>query len=247
MPNANKIALITGANKGLGLEMSRQLGHQGITILLAARDLSKGEAAAKTLTADGLDVRPIQLDVVNPADIAATVALIEKQYGHLDILINNAGVQNESEDFASNTTETVSAEALHATFETNFFAVVALTQALLPLLKKAPAARIVNMSSILGSLALHAKPDSPIYNAKLFAYDASKAALNSFTIHLAHALQTTNIKVNSAHPGWVKTDMGTDAATMEIPEGGQTGVTLATLPDDGPTGGYFHLGKPLPW
>ncbi len=103
------------------------------------------------------------------------------------------------------------------------------------------------MSSILGSLTFHSKPDSPIYNSKRLAYDASKAAVNSFTIHLAHALQGTPIKVNSAHPGWVKTDMGTDAAMMEIPEGAQTGVALATLPEDGPTGGYFHLGKPLPW
>lgn len=247
MSDTKKIALITGANKGLGLEMSRQLGHQGITILLAARDLSKGEAAAKALSAEGIDVRPIQLDVVDPAEIAATVELIEKDYGHLDILINNAGVLLEGGELIGNTTETVSPELLQTTFKTNFFAVVSLTQTLLPLLKKAPAARIVNMSSILGSLTFHSKPDSPIYNSKRLAYDASKAALNSFTIHLAHALQGTNIKVNSAHPGWVKTEMGTDDATMEIPEGGQTGVTLATLPADGPTGGYFHLGKPLPW
>jgi NAD(P)-dependent dehydrogenase (short-subunit alcohol dehydrogenase family) len=103
------------------------------------------------------------------------------------------------------------------------------------------------MSSILGSQALHADPKSPIYDAKAFAYDASKAALNSFTIHLAHELKDTNIKVNSAHPGWVKTDMGTDAAPMEIPEGGKTGVELALLGANGPNGGFFHLGQTLPW
>jgi NAD(P)-dependent dehydrogenase (short-subunit alcohol dehydrogenase family) len=124
---------------------------------------------------------------------------------------------------------------------------VALTQALLPLIRKAHAGRIVNLSSILGSNTLHATPGSPIYEAKTFGYNASKAALNAFTIHLAHELKGTKIKVNSAHPGWVKTDMGTDAAPMEIPDGAKTSVRLATLPDDGPTGGYFHMNDALPW
>jgi NAD(P)-dependent dehydrogenase (short-subunit alcohol dehydrogenase family) len=115
------------------------------------------------------------------------------------------------------------------------------------LLKKSPAGRIVNLSSILGSLTLHADPKSPIYNAKSFAYDASKTALNAFTVHLAYELRDTHIKVNSAHPGWVKTDMGGDQAPMELSEGSKTSVALATLPDNGPTGGYFHMGKPLPW
>ena len=132
-------------------------------------------------------------------------------------------------------------------FETNFFAPVALTKTLLPLLKKSTAGRIVNLSSILGSLTLHADPKSPIYNAKSFAYDASKTALNAFTIHLAYELRNTKIKVNSAHPGWVKTEMGGDQAPMELSEGSKTSVALATLPDNGPTGGYFHLGKPVPW
>lgn len=132
-------------------------------------------------------------------------------------------------------------------FDTNFFAQVALTDALLPLLKKSPAGRIVNLSSIIGSLTLHADPTSPIYDAKSFAYDASKTALNAFTIHLAWDLRDTKIKVNSAHPGWVKTDMGGPNAPMELSEGGKTSAALATLPDDGPTGGFFHLGQPLPW
>jgi NAD(P)-dependent dehydrogenase (short-subunit alcohol dehydrogenase family) len=136
---------------------------------------------------------------------------------------------------------------LHKVFDTNFFAVVALTDKLLPLIKKSPAGRIVNLSSILGSLTLHGDPNSPIYHAKSFAYDASKTALNAFTIHLAYELRDTHIKVNSAHPGWVKTDMGGEQATMELSEGGKTSAALATLPEDGPSGGYFHLGKPLPW
>jgi NAD(P)-dependent dehydrogenase (short-subunit alcohol dehydrogenase family) len=136
---------------------------------------------------------------------------------------------------------------LRKVFETNFFAVVALTEKLLPLVRKSPAGRIVNLSSILGSLTLQADPKSPIYNAKSFAYDASKTALNAFTVHLAYDLRDTKIKVNSAHPGWVKTDMGGPEAPMELSEGAKTGATLATLPEDGPTSGFFHLGQALPW
>jgi NAD(P)-dependent dehydrogenase (short-subunit alcohol dehydrogenase family) len=132
-------------------------------------------------------------------------------------------------------------------FETNFFSQVAVTKALLPLLRKSPAGRIVNMSSILGSLTLQATPGSPIYDAKSFAYDASKTALNAFTVHLAYELRDTKIKVNSAHPGWVKTDMGGQQAPMELEDGAKTAVALATLPEDGPTGGFFHLGERLPW
>jgi NAD(P)-dependent dehydrogenase (short-subunit alcohol dehydrogenase family) len=131
--------------------------------------------------------------------------------------------------------------------DTNFFNVVKLTNALLPLIRKSEAGRIVNLSSILGSLGLHADPNSPIYSSKLFAYDVSKTALNAYTIHLAAALAGTNIKVNSAHPGWVKTEMGTDAAPMEIADGAKTSVALALLGTDGPTGKYIHLGKELPW
>jgi NAD(P)-dependent dehydrogenase (short-subunit alcohol dehydrogenase family) len=240
-----KVALITGANKGLGLETARQLGKQGITVLMGARDLAKGEAAAAALKKDGIDARAVKLDVNDPADYAAVAKAIEKDFGVLDILVNNAGVMLDNRK--GNETSTTSADVLKKTFDTNFFAVIALTQALLPLLRKSAAGRIVNLSSILGSNTLHATKGSYVYDAKTFAYDASKAALNSFTIHLAHELQGTKIKVNSAHPGWVKTDMGGEGAQLEIEEGGKTSVELATLPDDGPTGGYFHLGKPLPW
>jgi len=169
----------------------------------------------------------------------------------LDILVNNAGVLKENQISAAgsgpNPVSAVSPETLRETFETNFFAPVALTQKLLPLVNKAPAGRIVNVSSILSSLTLHSDPNSPIYKFKTFAYDASKAALNSFTVHLAYELRDNNIKVNSAHPGWVKTEMGGSDATMEVSEGGKTSAQLATLADDGPSGGFFHLGQPLPW
>jgi NAD(P)-dependent dehydrogenase (short-subunit alcohol dehydrogenase family) len=240
-----KVALITGANKGIGLETARQLGKLGVTILVGARDLAKGEEAAEVLRGIGVDARPIKLDVVNEADRVAAAKSIEKEFGRLDILINNAGVMLEA--LGGNSISKTSAKILHETFETNFFAVVALTQALLPLIRKSAAGRIVNLSSILASLTLHATKGSPIYDAKPFAYGASKAALNSFTIHLAHELSGTRIKVNSAHPGWVKTDMGGEGAQMEIVDGAKTSVQLATLPADGPTGGYFHMGEALPW
>jgi NAD(P)-dependent dehydrogenase (short-subunit alcohol dehydrogenase family) len=240
-----KVALITGANKGIGLETARQLGALGITVLVGARDLKKGEAAAAELKKEGIDARALKLDVIDPNDVSAAAATIAREFGHLDILVNNAGISSES--LGANSTLTTSEDTLSRTFKTNFFAVVELTQALLPLLKKSPAARIVNVSSILGSLKLHATEGSPIYGAKMFAYDASKTALNAFTIHLAHALKDTKIKVNSAHPGWVKTELGGEGAVMEIVDGAKTSVRLATLPDDGPTGGYFHLEDALPW
>lgn len=241
-----KIAFITGGNKGLGLETARQLGKLGITVVIGARDAAKGKAAVEALKAEGIKAESVRFDVTRAADYREVYDYLDKKYGRLDILINNAGVSKEN-FLGGNQTSTTSAQVLHETFDTNFFGVIQLTQTLLPLIRKSPAGRIVNLSSILGSLALHADPNSPIYNAKAFAYDASKAALNSFTIHLAHELKDTKIKVNSAHPGWVKTDMGTDAAPMEIPEGAKTSVALATLPEDGPTGAYIHLGETLPW
>lgn len=240
-----KVALISGANKGIGFETARQLGQLGITVILGARDLAKGEKAAAKLRSEGIDAQAVKLDVVNSADVKAVADKIGKEFGKLDILINNAGISLEG--FGPNTTLTVSEDDLRKVFETNFFAVIEVTRALTPLVEKSPAGRIVNVSSILGSSTLHANPESPIYEFKAFAYDASKSALNAFTTHLAHTLKDTKIKVNSAHPGWVKTDMGTDAAPMEIADGAKTEVQLATLGEDGPTGGFFHLGEPLPW
>jgi NAD(P)-dependent dehydrogenase (short-subunit alcohol dehydrogenase family) len=247
-----KIAFITGANRGIGLETARGLGKLGITVLLGSRDKAKGETAAVALRKEGIaNVEAVQFDVANFEDHKRIASLIEQRFGKLDILVNNAGVSIDGGDFSApggfNTTSTVPLKLLRETFETNFFGVVGLTQTLLPLLKLSPAGRIVNLSSILGSLSLAADTSSPIYSVKAFAYDASKTALNSFTIHLAAELRGTNIKVNSAHPGWVKTDMGGPSAPLELSEGGKTSIELATLPVNGPTGGYFHLGKPVPW
>ena len=240
-----KIALISGANKGIGLETARQLGKLGVTVVLGARDLAKGEATAKDLRGEGIDARAVKLDVVDASDIAAVADYLESEFGVLDILVNNAGISTEV--IGTDTTLTVGDADIRKTFDTNFFAVVAVTNALLPLLRKSDAGRIVNVSSILGSLTLHATPGSPIYERKMFAYDASKTALNAYTIHLAVSLRATKIKVNSAHPGWVKTDLGTSAAMMDVEDGAKTEVDLATLPEDGPSGGYFHLGQTLPW
>ncbi len=242
---AKKVALITGGNKGIGLETGRQLGKLGVTILIGARDLAKGEAAVAELKKDGVDARAVKIDVLNAADYAAVAKAIEKDFGKLDILINNAGIMLDAR--TGNETSTTSQKLLRETFDTNLFAVVELTQVLLPLIKKSEAGRIVNLSSILGSLTLHSDPKSFIYDAKTFAYDTSKVALNSFTVHLAHELKGTKIKVNSAHPGWVKTDMGGEGAMLEIEDGAKTSVELATLGEDGPNGGFFHMGQPLPW
>jgi NAD(P)-dependent dehydrogenase (short-subunit alcohol dehydrogenase family) len=252
MASHDRVAFITGANKGIGLETARGLGKLGIVVVLGSRDEARGQAAAGKLRAEGIETaEAVRFDITRPAHHGEIARVLGDRFGKLDILVNNAGIMLDAGAFNSpggfNSTPTVSPEVLRQTFETNFFAVVALTQALLPLIRKAPAGRIVNLSSILGSLTLHSAASSPIYASKPFAYDASKTALNAFTVHLAHALRDTPIKVNSAHPGWVKTDMGGASAPMELAEGAKTSVQLATLPADGPSGGYFHLGEPLPW
>jgi NAD(P)-dependent dehydrogenase (short-subunit alcohol dehydrogenase family) len=245
MAQETKVALITGANRGLGFETAKQLGEKGVTVVLGARTLGAAEEAAVKLKAAGIDAYGLQLEVTSSADRVAAAAYFAEKFGKLDILINNAGVAPESG--LANVTSQVSDADLLRVFDVNLFSVVALTRELLPLLKKSEAGRIVNLSSILGSLALHADPNSPIAATKVFSYDASKAALNAYTIHLAAELKGTAIKVNSAHPGWVKTEMGTSAAPMEIPDGAKTSVELALLGPEGPSGKFIHLGKELPW
>ncbi|MGA8675404.1 MAG: SDR family oxidoreductase [Candidatus Acidiferrales bacterium] len=253
MSDAAKVAFITGGNRGLGFETARILGKQGITVVIGSRDLAQGQEAAKKLQAEGAKaVEAVRFDVNKPADHREIHDYLERKYGKLDILINNAGILDEGLPVPNggagfNSTSRVSQQKLRETFETNFFQPIALTQTLLPLVRKSPAGRIVNLSSVLGSLTEHADPKSRIYDRKRFAYDASKTAINAFTVHLAQELSGTPIKVNSAHPGWVKTAMGGEQAPMELSEGGKTSAQLATLPDNGPTGGFFHLGQAIPW
>jgi len=235
--HAKPVALITGANKGLGLEIARQLGEKGIAVVLGARQ-GKAEAPAAALRADGLDARDVELDVTNAADVAALPAFFEKNFGGLDILVNNAGVQLD------NGFDT-SPDSLRQTYEANVIGPYAITQALLPLLRQASAGRIVNQSSILGSLTTISEGQGGSWATP--GYTSSKAALNMLTVVLAQHLADTNIKVNAAHPGWVKTDLGGEGAPLGVREGARTAVRLALLPADGPTGGYFHEEENLPW
>lgn len=239
-----RVALVTGANKGIGFETARQLAAQGITVYLGSRDTARGAAAVEALQAQGLDAHLLTLDVTSPESLAAGVATIEAAAGKLDILVNNAGLGTFDRPVTSE-----DLDHWRWTFETNVFGLVATTQAFLPLLRKSPAGRIVHLTSILGSLGLAADPASPISGAIGYAgaYGASKAAVNMYTIHLARELDGTGIKVNAAHPGWVKTELGGPGAVMELSEGAETSVWLATLPDNGPTGGYFHKQDRLPW
>ncbi len=243
-----KIAFITGGNRGLGFQTALELKDTA-KVVIGSRDLDLGNTALEKLRDAGVEAEVIQFDLNNHAHHRAAYDLFIAKYGRLDILVNNAGIAGRSfgDTGPEHSTLDVTEEILRRVFETNFFSTVLLTRTLLPLVRKSPAGRIVNLSSILASLNYHADPKSPIYNAKSFAYDASKTALNAFTIHLAYELRDTKIKVNSAHPGWVKTAMGGPQAPMELSEGAKTILALATLPDDGPTGGYFHDGKPLPW
>jgi NAD(P)-dependent dehydrogenase (short-subunit alcohol dehydrogenase family) len=243
MSTPKKTALVTGANKGLGLEISRQLGRLGFTVLIASRDKKRGLAASELLKSEGIDAHPLILDVTHEPSIRRAGLFIGQEYGHLDILVNNAGLMHDMSLTAANTPPDI----LHTVFETNFFGAVAVTQAMLPLLRKSEAGRIVNMSSSLGSLTLASDPASGFAEFKYLGYDASKAALNSFTVHLAWELRHTPIKVNSACPGWVKTDMGGADAPGTVEQGADTPVWLATLGPDGPTGGFFNSRKPVPW
>ena len=246
---SQKIALVTGANRGIGFETARQLGKQGIKVLIGARSEKKGKEAEATLKAEGLDVEYINIDVDNTETHAAAAKEIEDKYGKLDILINNAGIFLAEEfdaDGGMVPASKTSQETFRKTFDTNFFNTIDVTQNLLPLVKRSDAGRIVFLSSGLGSLGLHSDPSSPIYNYKVTAYNISKTALNGYVVHLAHELRDTNIKVNTAHPGSVVTDMNANG-DIPVEEGAKTSVDLATLPADGYSGKFIHLGQELPW
>jgi NAD(P)-dependent dehydrogenase (short-subunit alcohol dehydrogenase family) len=232
------VALITGANKGLGFEIARQLGKRGLVVIVGSRDKAKGDAAAASLANQGVEAHAVKLDLSNTDDVAALPGWIEKKFGRLDVLVNNAGVAEWRAD---------DVDSFRRTFEANVFGVVAVTYALLPLLKASPAGRIVNHSSVLGSLTSLSKQPEMFGDFVIPAYTASKAALNGFTVALAHKTRGTALKVNSAHPGWVRTDLGGQNAPMSVEDGAKSAVLLATLPADGATGQFFHMGEPLPW
>jgi len=247
---SGQVALITGGARGIGLETARGLGRLGIGVVLTGRDPNRGATAANSLRAEGINAEYFGGDLTDSEHRQACVSYFERHHGKLDILVNNAGVWLDSESASHTTpnrTSSLPAEVLRATFEANFFAPVLLTQLLLPLILKAQAGRIVNVSAELGSLSLHADPSSIVYGLKPFAYASSKTALNAFTVHLAHELRDTPVKVNSVHPGWVRTAMGGSKAPLDVVEGSRTSVHFATLPWNGPTGGYFRADEAIPW
>jgi len=242
----DKIAFITGANRGIGFETSKKLAEIGIKVILGSRDLNKGKKAIEDLATLGIKADLIKYDAFDLDAPKKVYDYISEKYKKLDILINNAGVLLTGNLFVTNSS-TVTDKDVKDTFQTNLFSVISLTQKLLPLIKKSDAGRIVNVSTILSSLTLHTAKDSPITPAKEFAYNASKTALNAYTIHLALELKDTKIKVNSGHPGWVKTELGGPNAPMDVKDSYKTSLRLATLSEDGPSGGLFHEDDIIPW
>ena len=245
------VALVSGANQGIGLEIVRQLAERGMRVLLGALLLEEGEAAAQELRKIGLDVRAVELDVRDESSMQAVMRFIEEEYGRLDALVNNAAVLI---DLGTPPSE-LGDDVLRTTFDVDFFGPFRLTQLCTPLLRESKHGRIVNLSSTVASLTELADPDSPVQGDVCPAYQASKNALNSLTVLFARELRNDGVKVNSACPGWVMTDMGKedlpdygDSVRPKTPaEGADTPVWLATLPDDGPTGGFFSDRQPRAW
>jgi len=241
--NLSKVALVTGATRGIGFETARQLASKGVHVLLAGRNRNKAVEASLKLQAEGLSVEAITLDVTLASSIAVAVEEVASKHGKLDILVNNAGVFRD--DMQRKPSEQT-LDTWRETFDTNVFGVVATTQAFLPLLRLAPSARIVNVSSILGSVSANADPASPIYDFKVPAYNVSKSAVNAWTVQLAHELKGTAIKVNAVHPGSVKTDMNA-GGELEVADGARTSVRMALLDDAGQSGGFVYFEDTLPW
>lgn len=234
MADETVIALVTGANRGIGLETVTQLAQRGMTVILGARDLAKGEAAANKLNEAGLDVRARQLDVTDDESVKLLAAEVGREFGRLDVLVNNAGILYDAWQQASN----ADFKIVHEALETNTIGAWRMCQAFVPLLRKSRAGRIVNVSSEAGSLA-HMGSTAP-------AYSVSKAALNALTRQLAAELRDAKVLVNSVCPGWVATEMG-GSGGRPVADGAASVVWAATLPDGGPTGGFYRDGKPLPW
>jgi NAD(P)-dependent dehydrogenase (short-subunit alcohol dehydrogenase family) len=230
-----KVALVSGANRGIGLEVTHHLAHHGFTVLLGSRDVAEGEEAAKPYLDEGLNILPVQLDVIDQKTISEVRRFTEERFNKLDVLINNAAILYDEWQRAGSADLNVVREA----FETNTLGAWRMSQAFIPLLRRSDHARIVNVSSESGSLAS--------MGARTPAYAVSKVALNALTRMLAEELRGDRILVNSVCPGWVATDMGGPNALRSVKEGAKSVVWAATLPDDGPTGGFFRDGKPLPW
>jgi NAD(P)-dependent dehydrogenase (short-subunit alcohol dehydrogenase family) len=247
-----KIILITGANKGIGFATARELGRAGHVVLVGARDRQRGTDAARELSGEGLDARFVRLDVTDLATIEAAAAYIDAEFGRLDILINNAGISRDRRPGTNDLSEPseMPLAAVREVFDTNVFGVIAVTNAMLPLLRRSPAGRIANVSSGLGTIAfLTADPDSEFGRyARLLAYNSSKAAQNAVTIMYAAELRDTAIKVNAVSPGFCATDLNNHQGVQTAAEGGAQVARQAVLPDDGPTGVFLSEdGGTVPW
>jgi NAD(P)-dependent dehydrogenase (short-subunit alcohol dehydrogenase family) len=245
--NPTKIALVTGSNRGIGLEIAKQLATNGVRVILSGRRNAAVDDAVRSLRAHGFDLEALNLDVTDSESIRAATERVDRRFRQLDILVNNAAIRIE--EYGKSPSEQP-LEQWRRTFDTNLFGVVEVTQAFLPLLRKSPAGRIVNVSSLLASIGTHCDRSSYAYSdmfKSLPAYSASKSAINSWTVHLAYELRNTPIKVNAVHPGYTKTDMNNGAGDLEVSEGAKTSVSMALLDADGPTGSYVHMGKQIPW
>ncbi len=230
-----KVAVVTGGNKGIGFEICRQLARQRVEVILTARDEAKGTKACEVLRKEGVPARFHPLDVDNPGSIRRLREFVEREFGRLDILVNNAGINIDAEVTAAD----VDIETVSRTVRTNVYGPMLMCQAMLPMMRRHDFGRIVNVSSTMGSLTEMA--------GGYPAYRMSKTALNAVTRVLAFETMGTNIRVNSMCPGWVRTDMGGPEAERSVEEGADTAVWLATLPEGGPTGGFFRDRKKIPW
>ncbi|QNE21160.1 SDR family oxidoreductase [Kribbella qitaiheensis] len=238
-----KIALVTGATKGIGRQIVQQLGELGFTVLVGSRDLARGQATAKELKADGLDAEAIQLEVTDESSIRTAAKSIEQAHGRLDVLVNNAAIIAEGDTAASE----IAADVLRKGYETNVVGLVAVTQAMLPLLRQADSARIVNLSTGLSSLTMVGDPEDRASTVKMAGYNSSKIAVNMVTVMLANELRGTGILVNAADPGKCATEMGGLDTPRTPAEGAAVAVRLATLAADGPTGQLHAESGRLPW
>jgi NAD(P)-dependent dehydrogenase (short-subunit alcohol dehydrogenase family) len=247
-----RIALVTGANKGIGRGVAEQLAALGMTVLIGARDPRRGEEAAAAVRAAGGDAHAVTLDVTDQADVQEAAKQIEERFGHLDVLVNNAGItgsgQVAPDDARDQVPSSVDLAMVRSVFETNVFGVIAVTNAMLPLLRRSPAPRIVNVSSHAASLTLTSDPDGPF--AALLpsaAYAPSKSALTALTVQYANELRKEGVLVNAVAPGFVATDSNDHAGFLTVAQGAAVVVRLATLGEDGPTAGFFGEEGPVPW
>jgi len=242
MPTEN-IALITGANKGIGFEVATRLAQRGVLVLAGARDETRGREAVDALHARGLTVAPLRIDVTDDDSIASAARVIDGRYGRLDILVNNAGISGGA---AGNPSE-ITIARMKQVYDTNVFGVVAVTNAMLPLLRASAAGRIVNVSSGLGSLTLSSDPGSEFGSRNVMAYQSSKTALNAITVAYAKELRHSGIKVNAADPGFTATDFNNHRGYRTVEQAASIVVRLATLDADGPTGTFQDENGIVPW